>query len=103
MTSYILPSINRSILLGLVIQTIVLLMVFALFSESAWAESMKCGTHIISDGLKPGPSKAQVKRKCGRPYLESGNHWVYYKGRSVYRLRFSEPSGLVSIRREIER
>ncbi len=103
MTRYILPSINRSISLGLVIQTIVLLMVFALFSESAWAESMKCGTHIISDGLKPGPSKAQVKRKCGRPYLESGNHWVYYKGRSVYRLRFSEPSGLVSIRREIER
>ena len=103
MTHYMLPSINRSISIGLVIQVIVLLMIFALFSESVWAGSMKCGTHLISDGLKPGPSKAQVKRKCGRPYLESGNYWVYYKGRSIYRLRFSEPSGLVSIKREIER
>ncbi len=103
MASYILPNINRSITLGLVIQTLVLLMVFALFSESAWAGSMKCGTYLISDGSNPGPSKVQVRRKCGTPYSESGNRWVYYKGRSVYRLRFSDASGLVSLKREIER
>lgn len=79
------------------------LMLWMLFIQSASAGSMRCGTHVISDGLSPGPSKAQVKRKCGRPYLESGNRWVYYKGQSIYRLRFTDASGLISIKREIER
>ena len=82
---------------------IAFLTLLVLFSESVWAGSMRCGTYLISDGKKPGPSKAEVKRKCGYPYSESGNRWIYYKGSSVYRLRFSEVSGLVSVKREIRR
>ena len=94
---------NKLILRSSVSYFLMFLILLVLFSESVWAGSMRCGTHLITDGKKPGPSKAEVKRKCGYPYSESGNRWIYYKGRSVYRLRFSEVSGLVSIKREIER
>jgi len=94
---------NKVISRNLFIQALILLLMLVIFSGSASADSIRCGTNLITDGLKPGPSKIQVKRKCGEPYSESGNRWVYVKGRSVYRLRFSDVSGLVSIRREIER
>ena len=79
-----------------------LMLLFAFFSQSAWA-AMRCGTHLITAGKKPGPSEIDVMRKCGEPYSRSGNKWIYVKGRSIYRLRFSENSGLISIKREIER
>ena len=103
MNRFRLPRIYKPVSFGFVFQTIILLIVFALLCEFAWAGSMKCGTYLITDNKKPGPSKGEVRRKCGVPYSESGNRWVYYKGRSVYRLRFSEVSGLVSLKREIER
>ncbi len=85
---------------------IFLMLLFAFFSESLWA-AMRCGTHLITDGKSPGPSEIEVMRKCGEPYSRSysrsGNSWIYVKGGSTYRLRFSENSGLVSIKREIER
>ena len=89
--------------LGLITKASIIFVLIAFLSNSAFAGDMRCGTHLISDNKRPGPSKAKVKRVCGAPYSESGNRWVYYKGRSVYRLRFSETSGLVSIKREIER
>ena len=95
--------IYRLLLSKYVSTTLLTFVVIVLFSEAVWAGSMKCGTHLITDGKKPGPSKAEVKRKCGYPYSESGNRWIYYKGRSVYRLRFSEVTGLVSVNREIRR
>ena len=97
------PRTHKSFLLCLLIQNCMLVLLFSLLSSTAWAGSMRCGTNLITDNKRPGPSKAKVRRVCGAPYSESGNRWVYYKGRSVYRLRFSETSGLVSINREIER
>jgi hypothetical protein len=81
--------------------SLLMLMAFALFSESAWA--MRCGTHLITAGRSPGPSQIEVLQKCGEPYSQSGNRWIYVKGQSIYRLLFSEISGLVSIKQEITR
>ncbi len=97
------PSIAVGFILrNLLFQAPLLLLMLVIFSGPVSA-SMKCGTNLISDGRSPGQSKVEVLQKCGKPYSQSGNIWIYVKGRSIYRLRFSDLSGLVSIRREIVR
>ena len=75
---------------------------FLILTQTASA-SMRCGNHLITQGQRIGESKAAVYKKCGAPYKQAGNNWIYIKGNSVYRLRFSENSGLSSIKREIVR
>ena len=50
---------------------------FALMPEPAFADSMRCGSHIISTGGLHGPDKYEVLKKCGEPTVRSGNTWVY--------------------------
>ncbi len=33
----------------------------------ASAASMRCGSHIIQDGVRDGPGKYEVLKKCGEP------------------------------------
>jgi hypothetical protein len=82
---------------------LLLFLLIVVCSQSAYA--MRCGTHLISAGRSNGISKDDVIRKCGAPYSQSGNYWIYMKGNSVYRLRFSETStsGLIYLKREIDR
>lgn len=50
---------------------------FALMPEPAFADSIRCGSHIISTGGLHGPDKYEVLKKCGEPTVRSGNTWVY--------------------------
>ena len=50
---------------------------WALMPEPALADSMRCGTHIISSGGRHGPYKYEVLKKCGEPAVRSGNSWIY--------------------------
>jgi len=50
---------------------------WALMPEPALADSMRCGTHIISSGGLHGPGKYEVLKKCGEPAARSGDTWVY--------------------------
>ena len=50
---------------------------WALMPEPALADSMRCGTHIISSGGLHGPGKYEVLKKCGEPTARSGDTWVY--------------------------
>ena len=50
---------------------------WALMPEPALADSMRCGTHIISSGGLHGPGKYDVLKKCGEPAARSGDTWVY--------------------------
>ena len=90
------PLNNKNILVIIVTLTLLIL------TQSVHA-SMRCGTHVISEGKRKGHLPAEVQKKCGPPHSKAGNSWMYIKGNSVYRLRFSENSGLVSIQREIAR
>ena len=83
--------------------TLLLFLLIVVCSQSAYA--MRCGTHLISAGRSNGHSKDDVIKKCGAPYSQTGNYWIYMKGNSVYRLRFSDTStsGLISLKREIVR
>jgi len=43
----------------------------------AVADSIRCGTHIISSGGLHGPGKYEVLKKCGEPTVRQGNSWIY--------------------------
>ena len=54
-----------------------------LMLEPAFADSTRCGRHIISSGQKTGPDKYEVLKKCGEPTTRAGNTWIYEKPRGV--------------------
>ena len=70
----------------------------ALMLESAFADSMRCGSHIISEGGLHGPGTYEVLKKCGEPTARSGNTWVYEKPGGVkYVVVFSTSGQLMRI------
>jgi hypothetical protein len=70
----------------------------ALMFEPAFADSMRCGSHIISAGGLHGPGKYEVLKKCGEPTVRSGNTWVYDRPGGVkYVVVFDSNGNLVQI------
>ena len=66
--------------------------------DTTYADSMRCGTHLIGDGGWRGPSMYEVLKKCGEPTYRNGNTWVYEsstKSRKV--LRFNREGLLVKL------
>ena len=74
--------------------------VFALslfLMELALAEgSMRCGTHIISAGGRPGPGKYEVLKKCGEPTIRAGDTWIYDKPGTVKYVVFFDAHGYIA-------
>ena len=69
-----------------------------LLMETALADSMRCGSHIVSSGGLHGPGKYEVLKKCGEPTTRSGNTWIYEKpGGARYVVVFDAGGNLVRI------
>lgn len=69
-----------------------------LLMETALADSMRCGSHIVSSGGLHGPGKYEVLKKCGEPTTRSGNTWIYEKpGGTRYVVVFDAGGNLVRI------
>ena len=69
-----------------------------LLMETALADSMRCGSHIVSSGGLHGPGKYEVLKKCGEPTTRSGNTWIYDKPGGVrYVVVFDAGGNLVRI------
>lgn len=62
-----------------------MLFVGAALPQPAHAESMRCGTHIISTSERQGTGKYEVLKKCGEPSERYGNTWVYNQPGGVRR------------------
>ena len=41
------------------------------------SESMRCGRHIITSGMRTGATQYEVLKKCGEPQSRIGLTWVY--------------------------
>jgi hypothetical protein len=64
----------------------------------ASADSMRCGTHIISWGQDDSPGQYEVLKRCGPPTYKQGDTWVYEKSSSVStRVRFDGQGNIVQI------
>jgi hypothetical protein len=57
-----------------VIAATLFLMLFG--ATDVFAESMRCGTHIIN----VGDTELTVMKKCGPPTYAKGNRWYYDRG-----------------------
>lgn len=51
--------------------------------EPVLANSMRCGTHIITAGMRASPGMYEVLKRCGEPKAQYGNTWVYERSSSV--------------------
>ena len=68
-----------------------------LILQSVYAGSMRCGSHLISDGGRVGPGTYEVLKRCGEPTFRQGNSWVYDKGKKRYVIIFNDSGGIASI------
>ena len=64
-----------------------------LLMELALADSIRCGTHIITAGGLHGPGKYEVLKKCGEPTARSGNTWIYEQHGGSRRVVVFDASG----------
>ena len=69
---------------------------FALMPEPVLADSMRCGSHIISSGGTHGPGKYEVLKKCGQPAARSGDTWIYEQPGGSRRVVVFDASGYVA-------
>jgi hypothetical protein len=56
---------------------VALVFVSAFMLEPAFAESTRCGQHIISSGERHGTDKYEVLKKCGEPTIRTSDTWIY--------------------------
>ena len=66
--------------------------------QSVYAGSMRCGSHIISDGGRSGPGTYEVLKRCGEPTFRQGSSWVYEKGGKRYVIVFKGDGSISSIK-----
>ena len=67
-----------------------------LLMEFALADSMRCGTHIITTGGLHGPGKYEVLKKCGEPTVRSGDTWIYDRPGGVKYVVVFDASGYLA-------
>ena len=68
-----------------------------LMFQSVYAGSMRCGSHLISDGGRHGPGTYELLKRCGEPTFRQGNTWVYKKGNKRYVIHFNDSGAITSI------
>ena len=68
-----------------------------LFPQTARADgSMRCGTHVISGGMRNGPDKYEVLKKCGEPEVRGVFTWTYRLSNGSTRVVHFDHSGRLS-------
>lgn len=67
-------------------------------TQPVLANSMRCGTHIITAGMRDSPGMYEVLKRCGEPKARYGKTWVYEKSSSVtHVVRFGDSGQIWSI------
>ncbi|MGI9327734.1 MAG: DUF2845 domain-containing protein [Pseudomonadales bacterium] len=85
-------------MLGKTSYALMILAVLTLWTETAQANSMRCGQHIVSSGGRTGPTMYEVLKKCGEPAERAGFVWIYEKNGRIRKLSFDSRGLLVNIR-----
>ncbi len=62
------------------------------------ASSMRCGTHLITAGMRDSPGMYEVLKRCGEPTARYGDTWIYQRSSSITKkVTFSSNGQLRSI------
>jgi len=65
--------------------------------QSVYAGTMRCGSHLISDGGRSGPGTYEVLKRCGEPTSRQGYTWIYKKGNKRTVIVFNDNGNIVRI------
>ena len=65
--------------------------------QSVYAGSMRCGSHLISDGGRSGSGTYEVLKRCGEPTFRQGYTWVYKKGNRSTVIVFDDNGNITRI------
>jgi len=77
---------------------ITLIAVFSiLVLQSVYAGTIRCGSHLISDGGRNGPGRYEVLKRCGEPTFRQGYTWIYEKGNRRTVIVFDDNGNIVRI------
>ena len=68
----------------------------AFMLKPALADSVRCGSHIISSGERHGTDKYEVLKKCGEPTIRAVDIWIYEKARGAKTIMVFDASGKLS-------
>jgi hypothetical protein len=69
-------------------------------SPLATAGSMRCGSHLIQDGQRNGPTKYEVLKKCGTPNEQGWDTWIdEASGGASYSPKFNDNGKLTALRK----
>ena len=83
-----------------VFSSLLCMLTFVVLSPVASASSMRCGSHLIQDGQRNGPTKYEVLKKCGQPSEQGWDTWIYERpGAPSYSLKFNASGNLATIRK----
>lgn len=67
-------------------------------AQPVLASSMRCGTHIVTAGMRDSPGMYEVLKRCGEPKFRYGRTWVYERSSSVtHVITFSDNGQIRSI------
>lgn len=69
-------------------------LILLLFASQSWA--MRCGSYVIQDGGRHGPTMYEVLKKCGEPTYRQGSVWIYEFSRRSWELRFGN-NGILKV------
>ncbi len=67
-----------------------------LMLKPALADSVRCGSHILSTGGRHSADKYEVLKKCGEPTIRAGNTWIYEKSHGAKSVMVFDASGKLS-------
>lgn len=45
--------------------------------QHASANSLRCGSTLVTEGLRVGVTQYEVAKLCGEPAAKEGNRWIY--------------------------
>jgi hypothetical protein len=82
-----------------ILSSLALALVLAAFTSSASAATLRCGSHLIQDGGRHGPTMYEVLKKCGEPKKRISYTWIYNIQGKAWQLNFSSSGILLTIQR----
>lgn len=64
--------------------------------QASASGSMRCGNHVIAGGMRDGPDKYEVLKKCGEPATRGVYTWTYNMPNGSTRVVHFDQSGRLS-------
>lgn len=68
---------------------VALALVSFMMIEPVAASSIRCGTHVLTSGMRESPGQYEVLKRCGEPDQRMGNTWIYKKGSVTRTITFT--------------